>query len=109
MQVGTPCRTFAFPNGNYTAALAQHALKCGVRTVMTTEPMWADRRFPIWRLPRVQLFAGQSRRKIDLKLAMAATGRVLANPDDTGRLYRRIVRLNRDSIRRGPTVPLNVT
>jgi peptidoglycan/xylan/chitin deacetylase (PgdA/CDA1 family) len=108
-QIGRPCPTFAFPNGNYTAALAHHALKCGVRTVMTTEPVWADRQFPVWRLPRLQLFGGQSRLKIDLKVALAATGRVLANPDDTGRLYRQIARLNRDSIRRGAAVPLNVT
>ena len=108
-EIGRPCQTFAFPNGNYTAALAQHALKCGVRTVMTTEPVWADRCFPVWRLPRIQLFGGQGRLKIDSKVALSAAGCVLANPDDTGRLYRRIARLSRASIRRGATVPLNVT
>ena len=108
-EIGKPCSTFAFPNGNYTAALAQHALKCGVRTVMTTEPVWADRCFPVWRLPRIQLFGGQGRLKIDSKVALSAAGCVLANPDDTGRLYRRIARLSRASIRRGATVPLNVT
>ena len=91
-RTGAPCATFAFPNGNYTAGLAQHALECGVSTVMTTEPMWAGTHFPPWRLPRLQLFGPQSRLKIDLKLALAATGHVLANPDGTGRLYRKITR-----------------
>jgi peptidoglycan/xylan/chitin deacetylase (PgdA/CDA1 family) len=89
VELGAPCTTFAFPNGNYTARLACHALQSGVQTVMTTEPMWADSRFPPWRLPRIQLFGEQSRAKIALKLAAAATGRLLANPDGTGRLYRR--------------------
>jgi peptidoglycan/xylan/chitin deacetylase (PgdA/CDA1 family) len=89
---GAQCATFSFPNGNYTAGLALHALECGVSTVMTTEPVWADTRFPPWRLPRLQLFGPQGRLKIDLKLALAATGRVLANPDGTGRLYRKVTR-----------------
>jgi len=108
-QIGKPCPTFAFPNGNYTAALAHHAVTCGVRTVMTTEPMWADRRFPVWRLPRLQLFGEQKRLKIDLKVALAATGRILSNPDDTGRVYCHIVRLSGERTNGGDTVPLNVT
>lgn len=88
-ELGTPCATFAFPNGNYTLRLVHHALHCGVQTIMTTEPRWADRRFPPWRLPRVQLFGGQSRSEIELKLAAAATGRLLANPNGTGRRYAR--------------------
>lgn len=92
-ELKTPCTTFAFPNGNYTASLAKFALKCGVQTVMTTEPLWADNRFPPWRIPRLQLFGTQSKFKIEMKLALAATGHLLANPDGTGRLYRRIRRL----------------
>jgi peptidoglycan/xylan/chitin deacetylase (PgdA/CDA1 family) len=92
-QIGSPCQSFAFPNGNYTARLGRHALACGVSTVMTTEPVWADDRFPSWRLPRVQLFGTQGRLRIELKLAIAATGRWLRNPDGTGRLYRRIIHL----------------
>ncbi|MGH7568140.1 MAG: polysaccharide deacetylase family protein, partial [Gemmatimonadales bacterium] len=88
-ELGSPCSTFAFPNGNYTPRLVHHALHCGVQTIMTTEPRWADRRFPPWRLPRVQLFGGQSRSEIELKLAAAATGRLLANPNGTGRRYAR--------------------
>ncbi|HEX9704689.1 MAG TPA: polysaccharide deacetylase family protein [Gemmatimonadales bacterium] len=87
-QLGAPCRTFAFPNGNYTPDLARHALACGAHTVMTTEPLWVDRRCPRWRIPRVQLFGWQSRARIELKLAVAATGRLLVNPDGTGRRYR---------------------
>ena len=87
-QLGTPCASYAFPNGNYTAALAQHALGTGVATVMTTEPTWADRSSPPWRLPRVQLFGEQSRAKIELKIAAAATRALLVNPDGTGRQYR---------------------
>jgi len=87
------CTSFAFPNGNYTARLAEFALQCGVSTVMTTEPLWADSQFPPWRVPRLQLFGPQSQFKMELKLALAASGRVLANPDGTGRLYRRIMRL----------------
>jgi peptidoglycan/xylan/chitin deacetylase (PgdA/CDA1 family) len=86
-ELGTPCSTFAFPNGNYTERLARHALHVGVQTVMTTEPVWVDGRFPPWRLPRVQLFGEHSRLKIELKLAAAATGRLLINPDGTGRDY----------------------
>jgi peptidoglycan/xylan/chitin deacetylase (PgdA/CDA1 family) len=84
------CRTFAFPNGNYTKRLARHAIECGVETAVTTEPMWVDSRFPPWRLPRVQFFDGHSRARIELKLAAAATGRLLTNPNGTGRQYRRI-------------------
>jgi len=92
-ELGTQCTTFAFPNGNYTARLTQHAITCGVHTVMTTEPMWADARFPLWRLPRVELMPGSNPSRITLKLALAATGGLLANPDGTGRLYRKINRL----------------
>ncbi len=84
------CLTFAFPNGNYTKRLAHYALECGVETVVTTEPMWVDNRFPLWRLPRVQFFGSDSRAKIELKMAVAATGRLLTNPDGTGRHYRKI-------------------
>ena len=97
-----PCASFAFPNGNYTARLARAALECGARTVMTTEPLWADRSFPPWRLPRIQLFGVHGWADIDVKLALAATGRVLQNPDGTERLYRRV---NRAARRPGGTTP----
>lgn len=83
------CTTFAFPNGSYTPQLGYHALRSGIRTAMTTDPMWVDSRFPLWRLPRVQLFGEQSRATIELKLAAAAT-RLLARWGGTRRLYRRI-------------------
>jgi len=83
------CRTFAFPNGNYTRRLAQHALECGVETIMTTEPMWVDSSFPPWRLPRVQFMDWHGRARIEMKLAAAVTGKLLANPDGTGRRYRK--------------------
>jgi peptidoglycan/xylan/chitin deacetylase (PgdA/CDA1 family) len=92
-RTATPCRTFAFPNGNYTARLARHAVACGAHTVMTTEPMWVDAAAASWRLPRIQLFERQSRVAIELKL-IAAAARILSNPDGTGMLYRRIARLH---------------
>ena len=83
------CTTFAFPNGGYTPELGHHALRCGVRTAMSTDPLWVDSRFPLWRLPRVQLFGEQSRAKIEMKLAAAATG-LLAGLGGTRKLYRRM-------------------
>jgi hypothetical protein len=94
-EIGAPCPSFAFPNGNYTAELAQHAVCCGAKTVMTTEPQWADQSFPVWRLPRVQIFGEDSPGKITLKIAIAATGSLLQNPDGTGREYRAIHRAYR--------------
>jgi peptidoglycan/xylan/chitin deacetylase (PgdA/CDA1 family) len=91
-EIGRRCVTFAFPNGNYTEQLARHALACGAETVMTTEPTWACRRFARWRLPRVQVYAEDSGARIELKLALAATARLLPNPDGTGRRYRAINR-----------------
>ena len=87
-ELGVPCDTFAFPNGNHDAELAKHALHCGARTVMTTEPMWTDARSALWRLPRIQLFGEFDRTRIELKIALAAMRGVLANPDGTGRAYR---------------------
>lgn len=94
-ETGAPCASFAFPNGNYTAELARHAVSCGVRLVMTTEPTWVDDRYPLWRLPRVQLFGPQGRATIELKAAVSATGRIIASGDGTGMAYREINRLNR--------------
>src|SRR5882724_11229664 len=87
-QLGTPCTTFAFPNGNYTRELAHHALRNGATTVMTTEPMWVEEHSPFWRLPRIQLFGEFTRTRIELKIALAALRGVLANPDGSGRAYR---------------------
>lgn len=86
-ELGAPCRTFAFPNGNYTTALAQHAVSCGATTIMTTEPSWITRESLLSRLPRIQLFGEFSRSRIELKIALAALRGVLANPDGTGRAY----------------------
>ena len=85
-EIGDSCKSFAFPNGNYTERLARQALEARAQTVMTTDPMWADSSFPPWRLPRVSLFGTYGRAEIELKLALA-TGRLLANPNGTGRLY----------------------
>lgn len=99
-EIGEPCRSFAFPNGNYTAELAQHAIRCGATTVMTTEPMWVDPSFALWRLPRLQFFGDDSPGKIKLKAGVAATGLFLKNPDGTKRAYRRRHRAARRSTRR---------
>ena len=89
-ELGTPCKTFAFPNGNYRPELAQHALRSGATTAMTTEPMWVEHSSSFWRLPRIQLFGEFTRNRIELKIALAALRGVLANPDGSGRKYRRL-------------------
>ena len=94
-QLGSPCTTFAFPNGNYTSALAHHALQHGAQTVMTTEPLWVGSRSMTWRLPRVQLHPHDGPRHIRCKIAAAMPGVALANPDGTGRAYRRVERQTR--------------
>jgi peptidoglycan/xylan/chitin deacetylase (PgdA/CDA1 family) len=86
-ELRSPCTTFAFPNGNYTPVLAEHALRCGATSVMTTEPTWVNERSPFWRLPRLQLFGESSRQRIELKIALAALDGALANPDGSGRAY----------------------
>ena len=86
-QIGKPCTTFGFPNGNYTAELAEHAIQCGVQTVMNTHPTWVRTDTPFWRLPRVQLDEQQSPNRIVCKLIAAASGFLLEGPDGTGRLY----------------------
>ena len=95
-ELGTPCKTFAFPNGNYDPKLARHAMQCGASTVMTTEPMWAESQSALWRLPRIQLFGEFTRTRIGLKVALAGMRGVLVNPDGSGRAYRRL-----DKQRRG--------
>lgn len=92
-EVGAPCTTFAFPNGNYTARLSHYAQRCGATTVMTTEPTWADARSSLWRLPRIQLFGVSSSRHIRAKLALASWGCLLSNPDGAGTAYWRINRM----------------
>ncbi len=94
-ELGEPCETFAFPNGNYNTELLQHAMRCGANTVMTTEPMWADNSASLWRLPRLQLFGGASRGQIEAKIAVAAIKGILANPDGSGRQYRHHRRVSR--------------
>jgi peptidoglycan/xylan/chitin deacetylase (PgdA/CDA1 family) len=101
-EMGSPCRTFAFPNGNYTAELALHAASCGARLVFTAEPTWFDERFPLWRLPRVQLFGGHDRRAIELKLAAAAAGCLVPSGDGTGLAYRSVNALARRASPKGP-------
>ena len=85
LEIGASCHTFAFPNGNYTTELTQHALRCGASTVMTTEPLWADKTAALWRLPRIQLFGSSSRARIESKIALAALKGILADPDGDGR------------------------
>jgi hypothetical protein len=86
-ETGSPCRSFAFPNGNHTAELAQHAVKCGASLVVTTEPAWVKRGDALWRLPRIQLHGCHSACRITIKIALAAVEGVLSNPDGTGRSY----------------------
>jgi peptidoglycan/xylan/chitin deacetylase (PgdA/CDA1 family) len=89
-ELGAPCHTFAFPNGNYNTQLAQHAARWGAHTIMTTEPMWADSTVSLLQLPRIQLFGSSSRARIESKVALAAFKGALANPDGNGRRYRAV-------------------
>ena len=100
-ELGAPCKTFAFPNGNYSPELAQHALQCGASTVMTTEPVWAESHSALWRLPRIQLFGESTRTRIELKVALAGLRGVLANPDGSGRAYRQVDK-RRSALRQSP-------
>jgi peptidoglycan/xylan/chitin deacetylase (PgdA/CDA1 family) len=100
--IGAPCSSFAFPNGNYTRELAQHAIRCGAQMVMTTEPTWADQRSALWRLPRLQFFAADSPGKIRFKIAVAASGVILNNPDGSGKDYRAINSRARQSSSQAP-------
>ena len=86
-RIGAPCATFAWPNGNYNDELLEHALRCGVSTVMTTEPAWVDGGASLHRLPRIQLFGSSSRAHIESKIALAAFRGVLPNPNGSGRAY----------------------
>lgn len=86
-ELGGPCASFAFPNGNHTDELARYALGCGVRTVMTTDPTWIGPAEQPWRLPRVQIHVTQTPSRHQLKVFMASFGSLLGNPDDTGRRY----------------------
>ena len=103
-EIGAPCSGFAFPNGNYTAELAQHAIGCGAEVVMTTEPTWADESFALWRLPRLQFFGTDSPGKIKLKTAVAASSLILKNPDGTGKAYRVVNRLAKQRESGNPVV-----
>ncbi len=87
-ELGARCVTFAFPNGNHTEALVQHACACGASTIMTCDPLWTGRRTTLLRLPRIQLFGCFSRSRIELKIALAAIPGALPNPDGSGRKYR---------------------
>lgn len=86
-EIGFPCKSYAFPNGNYTKYLACHAIECGVETVMTTEPMWANTSFPPWRLPRIQIYSSYNSTRVVTKILAALPGVLLKNPDGTGRHY----------------------
>jgi peptidoglycan/xylan/chitin deacetylase (PgdA/CDA1 family) len=98
-EIGAPCASFAFPNGNYTDELARYALGCGVPTVMTTDPTWAGRAGQPWRLPRVQIYETQSLSRHKLKVFLASFGRLLGNPDGTGRQYVKAARSGRQALR----------
>jgi hypothetical protein len=86
-ELGAPCASFAFPNGNHSDELARFALGCGVRTVMTADPTWLGEGEEFWRLPRVQIHATQSPPWHQLKVFVAAFGCLLGSADDTGRGY----------------------
>jgi peptidoglycan/xylan/chitin deacetylase (PgdA/CDA1 family) len=86
-QIGGPCVSFAFPNGNHTADLARYAMDRGAETVMTTDPTWVGATDEPWRLPRVQIHPFQPVAWQQLKVFAAATGCLLRSQDGTGLQY----------------------
>jgi hypothetical protein len=86
-QLGKPCASFAFPNGNHSEELARYALGCGARTVMTTDPAWIGAGDRPWLLPRVQIYETQTLSRHRLKIFLASLGWLLSNPDGSGRRY----------------------
>lgn len=86
-QLGCPCTTFAFPNGNYDDELREYAKTCGAQTLMTTDPRWVRRRDSLSCLPRIQISEGASADICRAKLTAAFPGCILKNPDGSGRSY----------------------
>ncbi len=86
-QMGEPCVSFAFPNGNHTEALARYAVERGAETVMTTDPTWVGPADEPWRMPRVQLHPTQSFSWQQLKVFAASFGCLLRSQDGTGLRY----------------------
>ena len=85
--IGRHCSTFAFPNGNYTMELADHAIRCGAKTVMTTDPTWVKHDASLNYLPRIQLYNRYTHGQIQIKIAVASPGIILKNPNGLGRQY----------------------
>lgn len=87
-QLGTPCQSFAFPNGNFTPRLVGVAQAAGAQFVVTTEPVWVRKGWAMHQpLPRIQLHPKQGTEQILLKLLAARPGFVLRDPSGTGRQY----------------------
>jgi peptidoglycan/xylan/chitin deacetylase (PgdA/CDA1 family) len=87
-QLGKPCRSFAFPNGNYTPQLIQVARDAGAQFVLTTEPVWVGRHWDASKpLPRIQLHSKHNEGQMQLKLLAARSGFLLRDPNGTGREY----------------------
>ncbi|MCG8634104.1 MAG: polysaccharide deacetylase family protein [Desulfobacterales bacterium] len=86
-ELGYQCPSFAFPNGNYSEELALYAMNCGVKSIMTTTPLWVGANADLGCLPRVDIYNHYDRRKIWLKLTAALPGCLLKHPNGTGRQY----------------------
>lgn len=86
-EMGHDCVSFAFPNGSYTNDLARFAASCGVKTVMTTDPIWVGASAETWHLPRIDIYNHYDPQKILIKVAAALPGCLLKNPNGTGRAY----------------------
>jgi peptidoglycan/xylan/chitin deacetylase (PgdA/CDA1 family) len=85
---GRPVRHIAYPNGNGNDTIERLARKAGYEAAWSTIPLWLGGRENPYLLPRVQIHPGYDAGQIALKCAVA-TFPVLANPDGTGRAYRR--------------------
>lgn len=87
-QLRVPCRSFAFPNGNYNESLAAVAFAAGGDFLFTTEPVWIGRREAETALfPRIQLHEKQGPVTMKAKLLAARPGFILKDPNGTGYQY----------------------
>lgn len=86
-RLGTPCRSFAFPNGNWTPELASTAKDAGADVILTTDPTWVGPANTGPVLPRVYMKESASETYMLKKLIASRSGFLLKNPNGTGRAY----------------------
>lgn len=85
-ELGAPCPSFAFPNGNFNSQLVRMAAETGAETIMTTVPRWVERCTSQSVLPRIQLHPHKGSSMAFAKISAALPGFLLKNPNRYGRM-----------------------